>query len=121
MKTLEELRQIRIKAQNDMKQRSTSCRYKVVIGMGTSGIAMGARQVMKVILEEIAARDLKDIVVTQTGEKGLSSMEPVVDVIQEGKPVVTYGNIDEAKARRIVAEHLVNDHPVQDYIVTTKE
>jgi (2Fe-2S) ferredoxin len=89
--------------------------------MGTSGIAMGARDVMKAIIDEISARDLKDIIVTQTGEKGLSSLEPVVDVIQEGKPTITYGNLNPDKARRIVAEHLVNDHPVNDYIVTTRD
>lgn len=121
MKTLEELRRIRQKAQDDLKLRSAGSRYKVVVGMGTSGIAMGAREVMKAMLDEIASRDLKGIIVSQTGEKGLSSLEPVVDVIQEGKPVITYGNINPEKARRIVAEHLVNDHPVQEYIVSTND
>lgn len=119
MKTLDELRKIREKAQNDMKMRNSANRFKVVVGMGTSGIAMGAREVMKAILDEIANRSLKDILVTQTGEKGLSSMEPVIDVIEDGKPVVTYGNLDADKARRIVAEHLVNNKIVSDYVVTT--
>ncbi|MCF7919748.1 MAG: (2Fe-2S) ferredoxin domain-containing protein [Candidatus Cloacimonetes bacterium] len=119
MKTLEELRKIREKAQNEMKLRESNYRFKVVVGMGTSGIATGAREVMKAILDEIAARNLTGIIVTQTGEKGLSSMEPVVDVIENDKPAVTYGNIDPEKARRIVAEHLVNNRIVQDYLVTT--
>lgn len=120
MKTLAELRKIREKAQNDMKLRDSSNRFKVVVGMGTSGIAMGAREVMRAILDEIASRELKNILVTQTGEKGLSSMEPVVDIVEEGKPIVTYGNLDQEKARRIVNEHLVNGRVVQDYVVTTK-
>lgn len=119
MKTLDELRKIREKAQNQMKLRESGNRFKVVVGMGTSGIAMGAREVMRAVLDEIANRDLKDILVTQTGEKGLSSMEPVLDVIEEGKPVVTYGKLDAEKARRIVAEHLVNNRVVQDYVVST--
>ncbi|MCD6182098.1 MAG: (2Fe-2S) ferredoxin domain-containing protein [Candidatus Cloacimonetes bacterium] len=120
MKTLEELRKIREKAQQDMKLRESNTRVKVVVGMGTSGIAMGARDVMKAILDEVSKRGLADVVVTQTGEKGLSSMEPVVDVIEEGKPVVTYGNMTPDKARRIVAEHIVNGRIVNDYVVAAQ-
>ncbi len=59
------------------------------------------------------------MLVTQTGEKGLSSMEPVVDVIEEGKPKVTYGNMTPEKARRVVVEHIVNGRVVSDYVVAT--
>lgn len=121
MKTLADLKKIREKAQNAMKLRETNYRIKVVVGMGTSGIAMGAREVMKAFLEEVANRSLADILVTQTGEKGLSSMEPVVDVIEEGKPTITYGNINAEKARKIVVEHIVNGNIVNDYVVATQE
>jgi NADP-reducing hydrogenase subunit HndB len=118
MKTLAELRKIREKAQNEMKLRGSNNRIKIVVGMGTSGIAMGAREVMKAILDEVANRQLTDVLVTQTGEKGLSSMEPVVDVLEEGKSSVTYGNITPEKARKIVAEHIVNGKIVNDYVIT---
>ncbi|MBN1948699.1 MAG: (2Fe-2S) ferredoxin domain-containing protein [Candidatus Cloacimonetes bacterium] len=120
MKTLEELRKIREKAQQEMKLRSASHRIKVVVGMGTSGIAMGAREVMKVLLQEISQRQLTDVLVTQTGEKGLSSLEPVVDIIEEGKPVVTYGNVTPENARKIVAEHIVNGKVVSDFVVAAE-
>ncbi len=120
MKTLEELRKIREKAQQEMKLRASNNRVKIVVGMGTSGIAMGAREVMKTILEEISNRNLTDVLVTQTGEKGLSSMEPVIDVIEEGKQTVTYGNITAEKARRIVAEHIVNGKVVNDFVITVQ-
>lgn len=118
MKTLEDLKKIREEAKRKMGLRETSYRIKVVVGMGTSGIATGAREVMKAFLDEVAKRNLSDVLVTQTGEKGLSSMEPVVDVMEDGKPTVTYGHMDEAKARRVVAEHLVNGTPVADLVVS---
>lgn len=121
MKTLAELRKIREKAQEDMKLRESSYKYKVVVGMGTSGIAMGAREVMKAILDEISQRNMKDVLVTQTGEKGLSSMEPVVDVIEDGKPTITYGNMDVSKARKVVVEHIINGKVVNDYVVSTEK
>ncbi len=118
MKTLADLRKIREKAQQDMQLRNAGSRIKIVVGMGTSGIAMGAREVMKTFLDEISTRKIIDVVVTQTGEKGLSSMEPVVDVIEEGKETITYGNMNIEKAKKVVSEHIVNGQPVNDYIIS---
>lgn len=119
MKTLADLKKIREKAQEDLKLRSGNTRVKIVVGMGTSGIAMGAREVMKTFLEEIATRNLTDVLVTQTGEKGLSSIEPVVDVIEEGKDTITYGNMTPDKVKKVIAEHIVNGRIVSDYVVQT--
>ena len=57
--------------------------------------------------------------VTQTGEKGLASQEPLIEILEEGKPEVVYGNMDAEKARRVVAEHVVNGNPVLDYVIET--
>ena len=121
MKTLEELRKIREKAKEQMKMRNSDYRVKIVVGMGTSGIATGAREVMKTILDEISNRHLTDVLVTQTGEKGLASMEPVVDVIIKDDEKFTYVNITPEKAKRIIAEHIVNNKPVEEYIVKTAD
>ncbi len=121
MKTLEELRKIREKAKEQMKMRNSDYRVKIVVGMGTSGIATGAREVMKTILDEISNRHLTDVLVTQTGEKGLASMEPVVDVIIKDEEKFTYVNITPEKAKRIIAEHIVNNKPVEEYIVKTAD
>ena len=119
MKTLADLKKIREKAQEEMKLRGSDARIKIVVGMGTSGIAMGAHEVMRTFLEEIANRNLTDVIVTQTGEKGLSSLEPVVDLMEEGKETVTYGNMTPDKVKKVVVEHIVNGRIVSDYVVST--
>ena len=108
---LEELKKIREKAQKDVELRQKQARIRIVVGMGTSGIAAGARDVLKTFVEEVGKRNLTDVVVTQTGEKGLASQEPMVEVFEEGKPVVVYGNMDPEKAKRVVVEHVVNGSP----------
>ena len=120
MKTLADLKKIREQAQKNMSLRESNNRIKIVIGMGTSGIAMGAREVMKTFLNEIANRKIDDVLVTQTGEKGLSSMEPVVDIIEEGKPTITYGLVNSEKAKRIVSEHIVNGKVIEEFVVEAK-
>lgn len=118
---LEDLRKIREKAEKEMKLREGKARVKIIVGMGTSGIAAGARDVLKVFLEEVEKRNLQDVIVTQTGEKGLASHEPVVEIHEEGKPVIVYGNVTPELARRIVAEHIVNANPVSDYVIEVRE
>lgn len=114
---LEELKKIREKAQKDVELRQNQSRIRIVVGMGTSGIAAGARDVLKTFVEEISRRNLNDVVVTQTGERGLASQEPMVEVFEEGKPVVVYGNINVEKAKRLIVEHVVNGNPVSEYAI----
>jgi NADP-reducing hydrogenase subunit HndB len=114
---LEELKAIRDKAQKDIQLRQKEGRIKIVVGMGTSGIASGARDVLKAFVDEIATKNLVDVVVTQTGEKGLASQEPLIEIIEDGKPTVVYGNMNAEKARKVVAEHIVKGNPVLEYVI----
>jgi len=114
---LEELKKIREKAQKDVELRQKQSRVRIVVGMGTSGIAAGARDVLKTFVEEVGKRNLADVIVTQTGEKGLASQEPMVEVFEEGKPAVVYGNMSAEKAKRVVVEHVVNGHPVSEFAI----
>ncbi len=118
---LEQLRKIRERAAKELNLRSGKARVKVIVGMGTSGIAAGARDVLAAFLDEIGKRELTDIIVTQSGERGLASSEPVVEVHLEGKPTVVYGHVTPELARRIVSEHLVNGNPVTDHVIEVRE
>lgn len=117
---LEELRKIRERAEADLRLRGGPTRVKIVVGMGTSGIAAGARATLRAILDEVARRNLRDVTVTQTGEKGLAAQEPIVEV-HEPERITIYGEVDEAVARRIVAEHVVNGRPLAERVVAVRE
>ncbi len=117
MKSLDDLRKIKEKVQKDMVLRDQEARIKIIVGMGTSGIAAGARDVLKTFVEEISNRDLHDVMVTQTGDKGLSTSEPMVEVHVDDEKTVVYGHVDSEKAKRIVEDHIVNGKVVTDYVV----
>jgi len=119
MKTLEDLKKVREKALEQMKVREGKYSAKIVVAMGTCGIAAGAREVMTAILDELDKRGITDVSVTQTGCKGLCEQEPTVDVIK-GDASVTYGYIDADKGRQIVAQHIVNGQVCGDWVVTSK-
>ncbi|MBN1196700.1 MAG: (2Fe-2S) ferredoxin domain-containing protein [Candidatus Aminicenantes bacterium] len=118
---LEDLKKIREKHQKDMILRDGDARVRVVVGMGTSGIAAGARETLRAFLEEIEKRNIADVIVTQAGERGLSSHEPIVTVLEKSKPNIVYGNVTADVARKIVAEHIVNGSPLSDYVLEVSE
>jgi len=119
VKSREELQAIRERAKATLAVRDGQSGPRVVIAMGTCGIAAGAREVMGALLEEMAQRGISDVTVSQTGCKGLCDREPVVEVLAPGAPAVTYGHVTPAVMRRIVAEQLVNGQIVSEYVIAT--
>lgn len=117
---LDDLKKIREKMQSEKNLREGKGRIKAVVGMGTCGIAAGAREVLSAIIEELEKRNITDVVVSQSGCRGLCDREPIVDVYENEKPMITYGNLDSAKAKKIVVEHFVNGNVVSDYVISTK-
>ena len=114
---LEQLKQLKEKAQKQITLREGGKKYRVVISMGTSGIAAGAREVMKTMLDEIEKQGLDDVEVRVTGEHGLENIEPVVQVEEAGGEKTTYAGIDTEKAKKIVSEHLQKGRKVDNLAV----
>ena len=92
MKNLEELKMMREKVKKDLQLRSGKFRVKIVVGMGSCGIAAGAREVMSEFLNLIEKNKKTDIVVTASGCYGFCAQEPMIHVYIEDKPPVIYRN-----------------------------
>ncbi|MBC7332841.1 MAG: (2Fe-2S) ferredoxin domain-containing protein [Synergistetes bacterium] len=121
MKSLEDLKRIREQAQAQIKLRTQESNTKIIVGMGTCGIAAGAREALMAILDELAKRNIQDVVVTQTGCVGLCEYEPLVNVVKPGQPKVTYMKVTPERARQIVASHIVNDQIINEWVLSTEE
>ena len=123
MKSLAELQAIREKTLNriNLRKEDESEATRVVIGMATCGIAAGARPVMLAFMDEISKRGLNHVTVSQTGCIGMCRLEPMVDVIVPGQEKVTYVHMTPEKVGRVVAEHIVNGRPVEEYTIGAAE
>jgi NADP-reducing hydrogenase subunit HndB len=122
MKSLAELQAIREKTLNRINLRKEEGEAtRVVIGMATCGIAAGARPVMLAFMDEIQKRGLQHVTVSQTGCIGMCRLEPMVDVIVPGQEKVTYVHMTPEKVGRVVAEHIVNGRPVEEYTIGAAE
>lgn len=120
MKSLAELEAIRQKAKADMSTRSGGGR-KIVVGMATCGIAAGARPVMNTLVEELRVRNISDVAVTMTGCIGVCRLEPIIEIVEENGDRITYVKMDPVKARRVIAEHIVNGRICQDLTIGAAE
>lgn len=113
---MEDLRKIKEES-GDLTPGGARGAIRVILGMGTCGIAAGARGVKTALLEELKKRGLSDVVVESTGCIGMCQKEPLLDVVRPGEPRVTYGPVSPEDVPRIVVEHIVNGSLVEDRVV----
>jgi NADP-reducing hydrogenase subunit HndB len=117
VKSLEELKRLREEALEKRTAKATSGRAQIVVGMGTCGIAAGARDTMKAILEVIENESLSGILVTQTGCVGLCEWEPIVKVVVGDGPKVTYGKVSPEMAKQIMKEHVEGGKILSEFVI----
>ena len=117
---LEELKKLREKSIAVTAARKEG-KFRVIIGLGTCGIAAGGRKIMEAAMEEISKRGLKDVSVETTGCIGMCQNEPLMDIVRPGEPRVTYGNLKPEDVPRIIADHLVNGNVVEEKVIGRPE
>lgn len=89
---------------------------RIIVGMGTCGIAAGARQTLQAIAAELQRREI-DAQVTTVGCIGMCACEPLVDIEQAGGGRITYGQVKPDMVPRLIEEHLVNGRAVAEWVV----
>lgn len=115
--TLEDLRKMRGEKQKAMEMRDSSNKdVQVIVGMGTCGIAAGAKDTFGTLVDTIAEKGLTNVLIRQTGCMGLCHSEPTVEVVVPGMPPVIYGNVDAATAKEIVEKHILEKQLIDNKI-----
>ena len=90
---------------------------KVIVGLGSCGIAAGAMKVYDKISALKEAENL-NIELKKTSCVGMCYREPLVEIIDESGTYL-YGDIDENKAVEIMDKHIGQQSPVKEYVVLT--
>jgi NADP-reducing hydrogenase subunit HndB len=117
--TLEELRKLRDSKKTDLKKRDAEGKeIQVIVGMGTCGIAAGAKHTLDAFLASLDENKLVEtVMVRQTGCMGLCHSEPTVEVVVPGMPAVIYGRVDPAVAGEIVTKHIIGRELLDNHIL----
>ncbi len=117
IKNLEDLKRVREEAHENRKRETAAGQIELIVGLSTCGIAAGARDILKAILEDIQNNNRVRIVVRQTGCIGLCEKEPIVQVVVGDQPKVTYGKVTPEIARRILADHVAGGKVLQNHVI----
>jgi len=97
-------------------------KYKVVVGMGSCGIAAGAHSVYEKVQETIKNKPELEIMLEETGCIGMCYKEPLVEIenVKTGKKFL-YGGVDVKRWDKIVEEHLVKGEGIKKWMVKTSD
>ena len=115
LKSLQDLTRIREEAKTDLRLRQQTS-TAIYVGMGTCGIAAGARETMEAIQQELAKRQI-DAYVGAVGCLGMCVKEPLIDIQQAGGPHILYANLQPEMVPRLIEEHLVKGQPVKEWVI----
>ena len=112
---LEDLDKIRESMAKTMSLREGQARARIIVHMGTCGIAAGARKIVSTMMDLLAQQEEGDIVLSTSGCAGLCSREPMMTVEIKGQSPVKYVDLDEAKVNKIFTDHILAGTVVTDY------
>jgi NADH-quinone oxidoreductase subunit F len=95
---------------------------KIIIGLGSCGIASGGLKV-KETLKALVEESKLDVTISETGCMGMCYKEPMIEIADdkgsEGQSLerTIYGDVDVNTAKKIFESHIINNTPLTDYIV----
>jgi len=111
--------EIKKQAISQWKALQNSPKPRILIGMGTCGIAAGAEDILKTLREELDKNGLQADII-QVGCIGFCYAEPLVEIAKPGKPAIFYGNLTPALIKEIVRDYLVGNNPRPELALGTR-
>lgn len=113
--TVESLEKIKEKSRRTTLLRAGTGKAKIIVHMGTCGIAAGARKIRDALIKIMEEQDVTDVILTTSGCAGLCSREPMATVERVGEAPAKYVDLTEDKIRKVFMEHVIGGQIVIEY------
>ena|SRR3989339_636377 len=114
---IEDLAKIQEQTKRVTNLRNGAGKAKIIVHMGTCGIAAGARNVMSALLAEINKQNITDVIVTTSGCAGLCSREPMATVEIAGASPIKYGDLTDKKIVEVLNKHILGGKILSEYAI----
>ncbi|MBN1696619.1 MAG: NADH-quinone oxidoreductase subunit NuoF [Spirochaetales bacterium] len=88
---------------------------EIKVGLATCGISAGGTAVFNEFKQQVSEKNLP-VSLRETGCMGMCYEEVLVEIIENGSRYL-YGSVTPEKVKRIVAEHIIENKPVSEWIV----
>ena len=116
--TLADLRKLRESSKKAMEMRDSENKgARIIISMRPCGIAAGAKETFDAFIEQLMARGMTDVLVSQTGCMGFCQHEPTIEVAVPGMESTVYGDVKGAAVEQIINTHLVGKQVLKDLVL----
>jgi NADP-reducing hydrogenase subunit HndB len=115
LRNVEELDRLRDSKQRAMQVEAATGTI-ITVGMGTCGIAAGAKDTLEAIKQELARLRIAARVGI-SGCIGICVKEPLVDIQQAGGPRITYANVSPEMVPRLIEQQLIQGRPIKEWVV----
>lgn len=115
--SLEELKKKREEARKGIYLREGKFKGRIIVHLGTCGIAAGGRKIVSAFLGELETNEVRDISLTTSGCAGLCSREPMATVEILNVSPVKYGDLTPDKAKKIFKDHILSGDIVTEYAI----
>jgi NADH-quinone oxidoreductase subunit F len=89
---------------------------RILVGLGTCGIAAGAEKTYEALAARQAAGDVP-FEVDKTGCIGMCYREPLVEIRSDDGSRFQYGNVTADKVDKLVEEHVLQGRTIDDWLV----
>lgn len=124
IKNLADLRKMKDDLQEKINLREKSdspeAIVQIKVGMATSGIASGAKEVMDYLISELDKRNVEALVM-QVGDMGYCYAEPTIEVTRPGEEPIVFGYVDIKKADEIIEKYIKNGELVEGILPANYE
>jgi NADP-reducing hydrogenase subunit HndB len=116
---LEQLRKLREEKRKDLSGREIDGKeIQIIVGMGTCGIAAGAKLTFDAVVAAVNEFGLGNkVLIRQTGCIGLCYVEPTIEVVMPDMPRVIYCKMTSDMAKDLVRKHLVEKKLLDNHIL----
>ncbi|MBK7092960.1 MAG: NADH-quinone oxidoreductase subunit NuoF [bacterium] len=88
----------------------------VMVGLATCGISAGGEKVFEAFQKEL--QEGADFLLRETGCVGMCYREVLVSISNGNQESYLYGEVTPDRVKRIVAEHIQNDTPIDEWLVS---
>lgn len=116
VKSLDELRALREQHKGQVSLRHDENggeHIEILVGMGTCGIAAGARETLRELTQEVNQRNLDRVRVIPVGCIGYCNLEPIVIVHMPNEKPCPYGHVTKDQVRLLIQSHIEEGNPVE--------
>jgi NADP-reducing hydrogenase subunit HndB len=117
IRSMEDLARAEAEAIERQQASAAQTQFQIRVSIASCGLAAGAGDTLAAFTRLIAKENMATVQISKIGCNGLCALEPIVQVKEVNRPLVTYGKVTPEVAQRIIQRHIKKGIILQEYVI----